>query len=443
MSAFITFALLVIVILLVYAALFSRLFQRGDKGGSQKSGSPDNHIFQIQNKILEESDRIEFPSETTVIYQLKLDRVESLIAQTLEFEKIELPLSDRQYYLVDSDPLGLFEKPIALVVFSNNTVETFIRLSTPLLVGEFLLPAMGFDPFYQEPLTNIGVATYALNFSDLFFQAGNQKERSGLTPFTYPRPTTGGTETPPISTETSGQPCTPAYVFVGLSLDGSTDGISAAGNQLNGQTKMLGVAFDARGYTSTTFMAGTDGANIDDLLTNLKNAIPTTFCNCPTDQLVILISAHGYGSQFNPTGKVAMRFQANNNTDSWVTHAQMAQKLGTILTNVPKNKVTILIYSCRSSVGFNKGNYNAHLGGSLLITSTDTNVLCYSSYANHLLMCLIDKKNKTWLDLLNCMKKKLKKEKKKNSNVPQPKGDILVTPPPPTPPGGSGTGSEN
>ncbi len=443
MSAFIIFALLVIAILLVYAALFSRLFQRDRGNSSEDSGSRtnnrhENHISLIQNKLLEEADRLEFPSETTVIYQLKLDRVENLIAETLDFEKIELPLSDQQYYMVDSDPLGLLEKPLALVVFSNDTVEQFIRLAMPLLLGELTLPVTGFDPFYQEPLTNIGYATYALNFPDISFQAGNQQQRAKLSPFTYPRPTTGGTETPPTSTGTSGQPCTPVMVFVGLSLDGTTDGISSAGNTLNGQTKMLGVAFDARGYTSSTFTAGTDGANIDALLTKLSKAIPTTFCNCPTDQLVILISAHGWGQ--NPTGQVAMRFQANNNTDSWVTHAQMAQKLGAILTNIPKNKVTLLIYSCRSSVGFNNGNYNAHLGGSLLITSTDTNVLCLTTYGTHLMMCLIDKKNKTWTDLIDCMKKKLKKDKKKDSTIPLPKGNVLVTPPP-SPPGGSGSGN--
>ena len=127
-------AILIVVILISIAAMLPRLFRRSRR---------ESHIKQIQGTLANEiekseteEDHAEFPSETTVIYLLKLDRAEGLVAETRELKRLELSLSNRMFYVVDSDPLGLLEKPLALAIFSDDKLEQFIRLASHFLPSQ-------------------------------------------------------------------------------------------------------------------------------------------------------------------------------------------------------------------------------------------------------------------------------------------------------------------
>lgn len=389
----------------------------------QVNNPQESSLNTVLNQLENEEYSDVYSTENSIVYGLNTERFET-ISFPSEDGPVQLETKDLNYYLVDMDPLALNGRPYALLAESAGKITETYNFEGTLALDSFLLPNFGFDPVIQRPLTNIGNAL--LINTGVFFQA-KTPVRQSLPTLGYPRPNTGaaGSDPTPVATDASGNPCTPTYQFFGISLDGSRPtlhGKSLGGSIVSGQTRSLKPIFQARGYQSEFLEAGPDGKSIDALLNTMASKISANMCKCPPDQIVVFIAGHGYSKKYNPTGDLAMKLESPGQKDQWVTHQDLAKKLKAKLGTYGK-KLNLMIYSCRSGAKFNA--YKAELPGAMLITSTDSDVLCYTNFGSHVFGCLISKKVKTWDDFYNCLKKKLAKNAKKDGKTPKPKGDIL------------------
>ena len=143
------------------------------------------------------------------------------------------------------------------------------------------------------------------------------------------------------------------------------------GDPLWPETMLIGGNFAVRGYRKWQMCAGTaasDAADFNALMNAMAAdlATQTTFCSCSDDQLVIFVSGHGYGQ--NPTGEVAVLFQAEEGSKEWVAWSKLLDRLAGLIANPAKTY--LIVDSCRSGLIFEPGHVPGALRGLHALTCT-------------------------------------------------------------------------
>jgi hypothetical protein len=238
-------------------------------------------------------------------------------------------------------------------------------------------------------------------------------------PTDLPNPPAGSPAPTPVP-NTPAAPCTPVLLFYGLCFQTPKEGEGGSiEDPLSQETKNVRDAFKARGYAGAIGLAGDkapDGGKADtfaQMMAGLTNALAaqTTFCNCPDDQLVIWVAAHGYAGAFNPTGEVAMHFDAKGveaPKGEWVTWSDFLDALATI-PQIAANpaKVYLIVYSCRSGRLWEGGVIPPTLKGMHVLTGTATSGQYAGQvrFSQYLVFALGWLKAVNWDQLVKLMKK--------------------------------------
>jgi hypothetical protein len=91
---------------------------------------------------------------------------------------------------------------------------------------------------------------------------------------------------------------------------------------------------------------------------------------------------------------------------------------------VKPEKVSILLHSCRTGAGFEKGSYGKHLKGSLIISTTPTSqeLGCTDVIADCIKECLAEKLTVTWADFAKCLKHCMGKKHEDEAQKEKEKG---------------------
>ncbi|MFH1674352.1 MAG: hypothetical protein ABIF87_13125 [Pseudomonadota bacterium] len=423
-----------------------------------------NKIFKILRK--NESCGKELITENTVIYKLVLPPEKTISVQTnypdsepkffkrgLGGECLGLGL---KIFYVDSDPLAIPGKPTAYFVFKGPFLTHWGRVDESIVVAGQPVASIGHNPSFQRP---VGGATQYYNLLldtpsalfgipiDIIAQAAPQPAHVQLSPLTYPLPPTDkdddstvknepGTKAgdAPTVVDKNGNPCKPIYLAVGLVFQGPEDSPGTSDpHSLFRETGAVLLAFGKRGYNEPhadrpPIIKADEKVNkdIDSMINTLANGLPGAFCDCPPDQLVLVISAHGYGPSLadseghRNTNKVpAMHFvPGGKGKKSWVTHAELAEKIGNMLAKkgIDPAKVFTIIYSCRAGDAFKPERYGKYMKGSLIITPvSDADTLIHpNTFMRCLKECIEKPEVKTWADLTKCIKDCMSKLKMNN-----------------------------
>ena len=316
-----------------------------------------------------------FDLEQTAIYRVRLPddqriEVRANTGESWSFHRTFLEifgLGDR-LYLVDSVPLGWFEKPMVLVrmrglasaprwwlpVRSHFTINgnQFPHWHFPSLRGSavFNRAAIPIPSFRAAPRSGVVAALLPLAGP---FPPDRRPIPDGNLPF---QPTCGG-----------GQPTgTRRLLFYGLCCQNpgaplrgeARDGLLDAVDRIKG-------GFEARGYTSRRLVADSSYRTFDSMMQQFKHDIEQdqAYCQSADDQLVICLGAHGHD------GTISYQWSPNHASESvdvvrfWRALAAI-QKIATA-----PGKVYLIVYSCHSGQFFD-ANCPASLGGIHLLTAT-------------------------------------------------------------------------
>lgn len=359
-------------------------------------------------------------------------------ARSSLFETIALGL---RVYWVDQAPTALPGKLCAFFVFRGPFLVDAQLVGEPAVIAGRRTPAVKHDSSFQTPVAN--VARYfhdldRLGAGDEYFQADTTMPPPPpppvpLNPLGYPLPPSdlpgGGTATGesgtnagsgPLAIDATGQPCTPIYLAYGLLFQGPQDGTLDDPHPLQRELELVLRQFAFRGYGPAPGGAvppiirasNPNVANITQMIAALGRLLQRhqSFCICPPDQLVIVVTAHGYGPNTggNPNNVPAMKFAPDGGgSTSWVTHQQFSQLLGQMLNNlgIAMTKVFVIIYSCRSGDAFNAGRYGANMRNSLIMTAApDANTFTYvGTFMTCLVQCLRNPPVTSWADLRQCI----------------------------------------
>jgi hypothetical protein len=289
-------------------------------------------------------------------------------------------------YVADGAPGSLFGKPTALFVFDGLSRRPSISVASegPFFVGRASYP--NFDAEASQRLAVLNADKISL---PLGVQPPPQVELLSTSlagpfpPTDLPNPPKGSPKpTPAPNAPTAG--CPPVLLFYGLCFQTPKEGEGSIEDPLSQETSNVSGAFKARGYTVAGGLAGKnapDGGKagtFGEMMAGLAKAIAgqTTFCQCPDDQLVIWVAAHGYAGQYNPTGEVAMHYDAKGvdaPKGEWVTWTAFLDALAAIpqVAANPK-KVFLIVYSCRSGRIWEGGVIPPTLKGMHVLTGTAT-----------------------------------------------------------------------
>jgi hypothetical protein len=325
-------------------------------------------------------------------------------------------------YVADGAPGALFGKPTALFVFDGLARRPSFSVvgEGRFVVGGVAYPSL--DPGVERRLAVLNADRVP---SPPAVQPPPNVEllsaslASPFPPTDLPNPPAGSPAPTPVpNAPTAG--CTPTLLFYGLCFqtpkavdEGTIE------DPLSQETKNVSDAFKARGYSIANGLAGAsapDGGKADtfaEMTAGLAKAIAaqTAFCTCPDDQLVIFVAAHGYAGQFNPTGEVAMHFDAQGveaPKGDWVTWTAFLDALAAI-PQVAANpqKVFLIVYSCRSGRLWEGGVIPPTLKGMHAITGTATSGQYAGQirFSQYLVFALGWLKAVNWDHLVKLMKK--------------------------------------
>ena len=415
--------------------------------------------------------RLVLPPEPEILIERSLTDPHPVPLRRGAFEWIGLGL--RVYY-ADSDPWAIPGKPTAYFAFRGPFLVRWDRVDRPIIVGGRRVAAILHDPTFQLPVRNAswyyrrlslgspgprlllatgplaqmppqggadglekdddtGTGEPACEDEDSDQPPPQPAAQSPPSPLTYPLPPTenddgtsvedeAGTQSGsgPTAATADGVACTPLYVAIGLVMQGPDDSPGTGDpHPLRRETLEVLAGLAGRGYGTPNCPAPVaipahprHTPDIDAMISVLATLIPPEFCRCPPDQLVLVVTAHGYGPHLgdNPHNVPAMHYvPGGGRPESWVTHSDFAQKLGTMLgrKGIDPSKVFVILYTCRSGDAFRPGRYGEHMRGSLIVSSVrDADTLSYTNtFMRCLTNCLQDPAVRTWAELMDCVRR--------------------------------------
>lgn len=383
----------------------------------------------------------DFPAGSTTVFRLVLPPDASVCVEyaggTQEprrYRRDRLTL-----YWVDSNPLALLEKPLALFVFKGTRLHAWEQLSLPVMVAGRRVPATRHDPSFEIPVGNAENYFRRLRAFDAALLGLNIHAvprappgiAATLAPLTFPLPPTdlpgGGTAANeagttgggPAAVGTNGQPCTPVNFVTCLLMQGKPE---EGQEPVTEEARALVGAFGTRGYaTGGTETGGIirarDAARpVEQMLDDLLKVIPAKFCECPTDQLVIVIAAHQGADRddhihtSNPNARVSYYIEPLDGKDIiWMTHARFAELLAAALAkkNIDPRKLFLVIFGCYSGDALDRDRYGKHLPGALVTTSSpDRRTTSYTGVFRTLVKhCLDQPAVRSWAEFIACLKR--------------------------------------
>ena len=217
---------------------------------------------------------------------------------------------------------------------------------------------------------------------------------------------------------TNGQPCTPVNFVTCLLMQGKPE---EGQEPVTEEARALVGAFGTRGYaTGGTETGGIIRARdatrpVEQMLDDLLKVIPAKFCECPPDQLVIIIAAHEGADRddhihtSNTNERVSYYIEPLDGKDIiWMTHARFAELLAAALAkkNINPRKLFLVIFGCYSGDALDRDRYGKHLPGALVTTSSpDRRTTSYTGVFRALVRhCLNQPAVRSWADFIRCLK---------------------------------------
>lgn len=399
----------------------------------------DRHaVAQIQRKLSSTRElRSDFSRETTVVFRLRLPPDRKVVLRKLSDYRTRAFNRDKvRIYWVDSDPFALYGKPTAYFVFSGSKIARWERVDAPVIVAGRRVADVCHDPNFEEPVGN--ATAYYERLAEqrtrvMALETEGPPEPlpappAPLPPLSYPLPpsdlpggatatgetgTTAGSDPPANNPQ---GPCTPINLALGLLFQGQPTGPPADPDNLGRELREMLRTLTFRGYGAPglpppVVRASAANNSLNLMVAALVRMIPTQFCSCPPDQLVIVVAGHGYGANVggNPHNAVAFKAEPHGGgAVFWVTHAQLAQALGAALAarGIAPSKVFLILYSCRSGDAHNPGRYGQFMNGSLIITATPDGMSFthIDRFSTVIIQCLRSPSIKSWADFLTCVK---------------------------------------
>jgi len=395
-------------------------------------------------------DAREFDPATTVVYGVPLPRSCSIALspestrspRTLIFQRSLWDLLGLRpvprLYILGPQPLVMFERPTLAVVFeSGNDEPRFLENRSHLFINGEPFP-FAHGPSLQRMAIHNGPRI--LYQEEPRIPVPGEKppvlsEEEPGPPLAGPFPpedpenpepgAEGGAHTPP----TDGSGCKPLYLFFGLCFQNplapQTDDIKE--DPLFDDVQSIANYFYERGYDISVGLAGSyvpryPGRNppgvadipktVDEMFDGLKKAIDENedYCNCPEDQLVILIAAHGSEDH--------LLYMPTKDSPQRPSYADVMAKLAAI----PKiaahpEKVYLILLSCHNGSVWDGKAFPTALLGMHVITSTTekTQTSGYRDLRHWVRDVLRDKTNKTWTDFVKGLKRACANDPKKKS----------------------------
>lgn len=381
-----------------------------------------------------------FPGGSTAVFRLVLPPEEEVRVEFLgggrepkKFKRDKLAI-----YWVDSNPLALLEKPLAYFVFKGARLHSWERLSLPIFVSGRRVAATRHDPAFEIPVGNSENYFRRLRAFDeallrLEIDAAPRAPveiANTLPPLNYPLPPTelpGGGTVPnepgttgggPASVGGDGKPCTPVNFVTCLLLQGKPeDGAELVADE----GRALVQAFSDRGYTAGGTETGgviraKDAANpVEKMLEDLMKVMPAKMCECPPDQIVIIVAAHEGADRddgihtSNPNPRVSYYIESLDGSGPvWMTHARFAELLAAALATkgINPRKLFLLIFGCYSGDALDRDRYGKHLPGALITTSSpDRRTTSYTGVFRALVQhCLRQAAVRSWADFIRCIR---------------------------------------
>lgn len=366
--------------------------------------------------------RVPLPPEVSISIGYDYEEVRAIRRSSLEWFGLGPRL-----YVIDGAPGALLAKPTAWAVFRglSQEPEMYEEGRWHLLLNGAEVPFGNEAKLRGWAVHNVqGLAIGAgdrLNIADGLrgapIMAVTRPVRGPFPPTDRPNdppPLASGAPAPgavpgaapgaaPGGAPATAPPCVPVLLAYGICCDIDVDIFFP----LLPETIAVTDAFNSRGYSTQRWTAGargTDGQVTDTLeeaMDRLEAAIGThpTYCQCPEDQLVIFIAAHGDRGEFQwkPMGGRAQRIPYTRLMDRLARIAAIAGNPA---------KTYFIMLGCRSGTIFDDGVIPRSLRGMHLLTSAPNgNDLSYgSTFGKWLPDELANPKVNTWSDLIDTIK---------------------------------------
>ncbi len=388
-----------------------------------------------------------FPAERHSIYQVPLPEGGAGLRYDNRKETWRVAPGER-LYVIDSDPLGMFKKPTAVAAFGSNSGEPlfFAVGHWNLFVNELAFPF--FDPavlrqwavHHPEPLILADEEGKIIIKGKKDKEKETKKAEDVLTgpihgpfpPKDPPEPAPNDPDPyPPDPPLTKPDPtaCVPRLLFYGICCEHDILTLMGQGFIWN-ETQEVTKAFKARGYDTSEGLAGryapdgsTPAKTLDQMMNGLEKAIArdadakaNKFCQCPEDQLVIWIAAHGVKGYF--------QWKPYNVDEELLPYTQLFERLAQI-PEIKKNpkKVYLLFLGCQSGTLWDDGVIPPGLEGMHLISSAPDSKT--NSYGGTFTKWVVEavQKAKNWAHFVAILKH-LHRQAKTNKSRPRA-GDVV------------------
>jgi hypothetical protein len=401
-----------------------------------RPGGEDRSAVRTILKTIEidESLRASFSAERLAIYRVPLPAKSVILRYDLIASMWRTHRGDR-LYVVDSDPLGMFTKPTAIVVFGRES-----KAPSLFAVGHWnlFIDERAFPFLDRKILRKWAVHEPPAVFSDdsgpIIIKGKKDKKEEGTPvekgviegPFPPDDPKAPNDDDPfppdPPTQPPAANACKPVKLFYGICCEFTLETLS--GNEaLDKDTKAVTAAFKERGYDTFSGLAGVrspDGGKaetFDEMMDGLAASIAKqkNFCKCPEDQLVIWIAAHGNKGQF--------QWKPFNGSAQNIDYTHLMEKLLAIpaIKNNPQ-KVYLIVLGCRSGTLWDDGVIPPGLQGMHVISSAPDSKT--DSYAGTFSGWVVEavQKAKSWKHFIAILKYRYKHAK---GNKSEPRsGDV-------------------
>ena len=363
-----------------------------------------------------------FGRSGTVVYRIPLAGRETPVESVAPSRRhtVRRGLLGTRVYVADGAPGSLFGKPTALFVFDGLSRRPSFSVvgEGPYVVGGSAYPSFDVEASRRLAVLNADLIQPPPVVPRPQVEILSTSLAPPFPPTDLPSPPQGSPAPTPVPDGPLAG-CPPVLLFYGLCFQTPKPGEDDIEDPLSTETGTARDAFKLRGYTVADGVAGKnapDGGKadtFDEMMAGLAKAIAAhpTFCQCPDDQLVVYVAAHGYLGEYNPTSEVAMHFDAKGveaPKGEWVTWARFLDALAAIpqVAADPK-KVFLIVYSCRSGRIWEGGVTPPALKGMHTITATATSGQyagqgCFTQYLVSALGWL---RAKNWDHLVRLIKK--------------------------------------
>jgi hypothetical protein len=392
-----------------------------------------------------------FPAEQGAIYRIPLEsETEVSVSAAGDTETRTVRGEGLRLFVADPKPLGLFAKPVAAVVLSRRQAQAAIEAPSAPLDSQLIFISWWQLEINGARLPMLNAATLAewqvdglpipvpppqppeppepgpVIFAD---------EVSGPFPRDNP-PNPGSDSGPPVPSTSPADPahpdpltpgtdptdlartCSPTALYYGLICD----------PEMKDAAQKVRDAFIARGYKGQNLDAGqTSGGVTMNTFQNMMAALAQDlathippYCSCPSDQLVILVNAHGSGGVY---GGFNFHPDQPGMDDGHIFYDDLFKALAAIpaITAHPE-KVVLIISSCHSGCVLTgcDGTRGSLKGMQVITSSDDSRDITYQSFDYELAEAVKPPHGATWADLVAWLKYRIAEDNKTNSSVHRP-----------------------